>query len=107
MLSIGAIPQDGGGAAIRYGPFGGHAVVFIGSYLFHPEGGVLRWLPLPDWLGYAPIILIALLYSLLVTLPLYFYFRTRRSSLLLVQVFALALHSAFALLVVAPFWIGQ
>ena len=64
------------GTAIRYQSFGGLAVVLIGSYLFHPEGGLLSWLPLPDWVGYAPVVLIAVSYSLLVTLPIYFYFRT-------------------------------
>jgi hypothetical protein len=73
------------------------------------EGRRRNWSGLPEWswLAYGPAILIAALYCFLVTLPLYFYFRTRRRWLLVVQLFALALHSAFAVFVVAPFWISQ
>jgi hypothetical protein len=108
MLLIGAIPKGGGGTAIRYESFGTLAVVLVFSFLFREDRfpGIF---PLPEgsWLAFGPLIVVATLYCFLVTLPLYFYFRTRRSWLLLAQVVTLAAHSAFAVFVVAPFWIGQ
>jgi hypothetical protein len=108
MLLIGAIPQGGGGTAIRYQSFGQLAVALVFVFLFR-EGGFLGRFPLPDWpwLAYAPFVLLAACYCLLVTMPLYFYLRTRRAWLLFVQMFTLALHAAFAVFVVAPFWIHQ
>src|SRR4051812_36100337 len=108
MLLIGAIPRGGGGTAIRYESFGSLAVALVFVFLFR-EGGFLGIFPLPEWpwLAHGPFVLVATFYCLLVTSPLYFYFRTRRPWLLVAQVVALAAHSAFAVFVVAPFWIHQ
>lgn len=108
MIVIGAIPHDGGGTAILYQSFGQLALFLILIFLFR-EGGFLGLFPLPEWswLAYGPVLIIAAVYCLAATLPLYFYFRTRRSVFLCVQLIALALHSAFAVFVVAPFWISQ
>ena len=108
MFLISLIPgYEGGGRAIRYQSFGPLCVALIGLYLFDSNGGLLRHFPLPESRGYSVFVLIAVLYSLLIVLPLYFYFRTRRSWLPGIQVLALVGHAAFALRVVARFWIGQ
>ena len=108
MFLISLIPgYEGGGRAIRYQSFGPLCVALIGLYLFDANGGLLRHVPLPEWSGYAVFVLIAALYSLLIVLPLYFYFRRRRAWLLGVQALALIAHAVFALRVVARFWIGM
>jgi hypothetical protein len=108
MFLISLIPgYEGGGRAIRYQSFGPLCIALIGLYLFDPNGGLLRHFPLPEWSGYSAFILIAVLYSLLIVLPLYFYFRTRHFWLLGVQALALTAHAVFALRVVARFWIGM
>jgi hypothetical protein len=86
---------------------GVYAVAYVGGYLFAPLQAPLAAVALPEWVGYAMTGSVAALYALLVMLPLYFYFRTRRPWLLALQAIALASHVAFALLVVAPFWIGM
>jgi len=108
MFLISLIPGiEGGGRAIRYQSFGPLCVAFIGLYLFESNDALLHNFHLPDWSGIGVFILVGAFYSLLIVLPLYFYFRTRRSWLLAVQAFALAAHTAFALRVVARFWISQ
>ena len=108
MFLISIIPgYEGGGRAIRYQAFGPLCVVTIGLYLFDSNGGLLRHVPLPEWSGYGAFIVIAVLYSLLIVLPLYFYFRTRRTWLLGIQTLALIGHGVFASRVVARFWIGM
>jgi hypothetical protein len=107
MFAIGLIPgYEGGGRAIRYQSFGYCSLAFIFIHLFDP-GQPLSAIPFPSAFPYAPAIIVAVLYSLLVVLPSYFYFRTRRSWLLALQAAFLFGHAAFAVLVVAPFWIHQ
>jgi hypothetical protein len=108
MYLISIIPgYEGGGRAIHYQSFGPLCVATIGLYLLDSNGGLLRHVPLPDWFGYGAFILIAALYSLLIVLPIYFYFRTHRTWLLGIQTLALIGHAVFALRVVAQFWIGM
>jgi hypothetical protein len=108
MILIGAIPRDGGGTAILYRSFGQLACFLILIFLFR-ESGFLGLFPFPvwSWLAYGPVLIIAAVYCLVATLSVYFYFRTRRLVFLCVQLTALALHSVFAVFVVAPFWISQ
>ena len=107
MFAIGLVPgYEGGGRAIRYQSFGIYSVALITIYLFDP-GRPFSAIPWPSSLPYAPPVIVAVLYSLLVVLPIYFYFRKRRPWLLALQSVFLAGHGAFALYVVAPFWIGQ
>ena len=107
MFAIGLVPgNEGGGRAIRYQSFGIYCVALITIYLFDPglPFSGIAWSPS---VPYAPPIIVAVLYPLLWALPTYFYFRTRCPWLLALQAVLLAGHAAFALYVVAPFWIGQ
>ena len=106
IFLISLIPgYEGGGRAIRYQSFGPLCLDFVCLQLFDSNGGLLRHFPLPEWSSYIAYVFIGVLYSLLVVLPLYFYFRTRHAWLLGIQALALAGHTAFALCVVARFWI--
>lgn len=106
VFVIGLIPgYEGGARAIRYQSFGYYSLALITIYLFDP-GRPLAGILLPSSPYAAPTV-VAVVYSLLVVLPLYFYFRTRRPWLLTLQFAFLCAHAAFALLVVAPFWIHQ
>jgi hypothetical protein len=107
MFAIGLIPgYEGGGRAIRYQSFGYWCLAFITIYLFDP-GRPLSGLPFPSSWVYAPAIIVAVVYCLAVVLPVYFYLRTRQRWLLALQAAFLGAHAAFAVCVVAPFWIGQ
>jgi hypothetical protein len=106
MFLISLIPgYEGGGRAIRYQSFGPLCLDFVCLHLFDSNGGLLRHFPIPEWSSYTVSVLVGVLYSLLIVMPLYFYFRTRRAWLLGVQALTLAGHAAFALCVVARFWI--
>lgn len=108
MYLIGIIPYRGGGiTTIRLESFGYLAAGLAMLFLFRP-GGFLGRFPLPNWpwLGYSSIILISL-YCLLVTLPLYFYFRSRSVYWLVAQSVLFGLHCALAQFVVADWWINQ
>jgi hypothetical protein len=106
VFLIGLIPgYEGGGRAIRYQSFGYYSLALITIYLFDP-GRPLAGI-LPPSSPYLAATVVAVLYSHLVVLPLYFYFRTRRPWLLTLQFAFLCAHAAFALLVAAPFWTHQ
>ena len=108
MFLIGLIPgNEGGGRAIRYQSFGFYSLFLIIIFLFdagRPLSGLYYLLPSTP---YAAPFFVGVLYSLLIVLPIYFYLRTRRSWLLALQLVFLCAHAAFALFVVAPFWIHQ
>jgi hypothetical protein len=107
VFAIGLIPgYQGGGRAIRYQSFGYWCLALITIFLFDP-GRPFSGIPFPSSWVYAPAIIVAVAYCLVVVLPTYFYFRTRRPWLLALQAAFLAAHAVFALYVVAPFWIGQ
>lgn len=101
MHLIGLLPTDSTRASTRLDSLGIlHVTLYIISSL-HAVG-----IELTEWTVYPMIAAIAALYSLLITLPFYLYLLTRERWLLVVQVFALASHTTFALLVVAPYWIS-
>lgn len=107
MILLGMLPTDSIRASIQLNSLGSLTIVHVAHYIFAPFQGPLASLQLPEWAGYALSGLVAALYSLIITLPSYFYFRTGQPWLLAIQAFSLASHIAFALLVVAPFWISM
>ena len=107
MILIGMIPTDSGQTAIIYQSYGSLAVVQVTEYLFNPHLGILPLFQLPAWAGIVLFSAMAFFYALTFTLPLYFFFRSRRYWLLVGEIFALTLHALFARFVVAPYWIHQ
>jgi hypothetical protein len=100
FVAIGFIPTGSGSQCILYGSFGGHGLGFIVFTVFAP----LEPLHIPPVFWYALVLIVALSYMLLLTLPAYFFFRRRRSWLIGVQFLAIAFHAAFAVFVVTPWW---
>ena len=100
FIAISFIPAGTGSQHILHSSFSGHFLGFIVFTVFAPLGP----LQLPPAFWYALYLFVALGYLLLLTLPAYFYFRRRRSWLIGVQLFAIAMHAAIAVFVVTPWW---
>ena len=100
FVAIGFVPTGSGSQSILYGSFGGHGLGFIVFTVFAPLGP----LQLPPAFWYALYLVVALSYLLLLTLPAYFFFRRRRSWLIGLQLFVIAMHAAFAVFIVTPWW---
>ena len=100
FIAIGFVPTDSGSQSILYGSFGGRGLAFIVFTVFAPLGP----LHLPPAFWYALYVIVALGYLLLLTLPAYFFFRHRRSWLIALQFFAIAIHAVFAIFVVSSWW---
>jgi hypothetical protein len=103
FVSIGFIPAGSGSQSILYDSFSGHFLGYVIITVFARLGP----LQLPPAFWYAFYLLFTLGYLLLLTLPTYFYFRCRRSWLISVQLFAIAVHAAIAVFIVTPWWRHQ
>lgn len=105
LVGIGFIPTRYGSTRIIYESFGSLFVISVGAPVFDALQPIFS--QLHPWSIFLPLVAVGALYILFLTLPLYFYFRTRRRSLLFIQALLFAAHCAVARFVVAPHWIHQ
>jgi hypothetical protein len=103
FVAVSFIPAGSGSQSILHDSFGGHFLGFIVITVFAQLGPF----QLPPAFWYALYLVVTLGYLLLLTLPAYFFFRRRRSWLIGVQLFAIAMHAAIAVFVVTPWWRHQ
>ncbi len=103
LVGIGFIPSGDSSTQFILGSFGRLFILFVSRPLFHVLDPLLSHQP--DWLTVALFIVVGVLYILILTLPFYFYFRTRRRFFLVFQALLFAVHCAVAWFVVAPYWI--
>ena len=98
--AIGCIPIGSASQHIfiqSFGPLGPLFSLFAIGFL-----APLASAPVPFLVSAVLMIIVALGYYMLLTLPSYFYFRCRRSSLIVLQLVVIAIHAALAVFVFYP-----
>jgi hypothetical protein len=103
LVGIGFIPTRYGSTRLIYESFGAMFIVYIGAPIFGAFQPIISHLP--PWSIFVLLIAVGAVYTLLLTVPLYFFFRTRRPALLFLQALLLAAHGAIARFIIAPHWV--
>jgi len=101
FIAIGLIHTESDSQFMLYHSFSSHGMVFILYTVFAPLGH----LNLPTAFWKVLYYIVALGYMMLLTLPVYFYIRRRRSWLIGLQLVAILIHAVIAVFIITPWLI--